>query len=323
MNKVVVCCPGNSVTGGPELIHQFVDALNTRNVNASILYYPFDKSYDIPDAYKKYSVDKVEIQSVTEGDLVVVPEVATGLINNFKRNKKFLWWLSVDNYFGYKDIKPIKEKVRHFRDILIKKKMSINEIKKAKVINLVQSQYAKDFLLSHGMNSMALTDYLNEEHLEQLVDYSKKKKQIAYNPKKGVKHTKKLMLKFKEIEFIPIQNMSAIEVKALLQSSMVYIDFGKHPGKDRFPREAAMAGCCIITGKEGSAANSIDVKIPSRYKLDTSSMKFEDEFNRLVGTIFSDFNACVSDFKDYRTVIASEKQLFNQQVEQFIKEFID
>ena len=52
-------------------------------------------------------------------------------------------------------------------------------------------------------------------------------------------------------------------------------------------------------------------------------MKFEDEFNRLVGTIFSDFNVCVSDFKDYRAVIASEKELFNQQVELFVKEFID
>lgn len=35
--------------------------------------------------------------------------------------------------------------------------------------------------------------------------------------------------------------------------------FRQPPGKDRMPREAAMPGCCVITGKRGAAANPFDI----------------------------------------------------------------
>ncbi|WP_157035349.1 hypothetical protein [Psychromonas ingrahamii] len=41
--KVFVICPGNIVTGGPELLHQFVQALNVSGADAKIIYYPFKK----------------------------------------------------------------------------------------------------------------------------------------------------------------------------------------------------------------------------------------------------------------------------------------
>ena len=45
-----------------------------------------------------------------------------------------------------------------------------------------------------------------------------------------------------------------------------YIDFGPHPGMDRLPREATLAGCVVITNREGAANFDEDVPLPSEFK---------------------------------------------------------
>ncbi|MFQ1802256.1 hypothetical protein ACK36F_07500 [Aeromonas veronii] len=322
MKRVIVCCPGNCVTGGPELIHQFIDALSTRGVDANVAYYPFNEEFNIPEPYKKYAINVIRLEDIQNDDLVVLPEVATKFVKKFPENNIFIWWLSVDNYFGYKGVNLIKEKLRHYYDIVVGEKVSIARIKGINVINLVQSQYAKDFLLKNGIASHSLTDYLNEEHLEQNVNFKGKEKIIAYNPKKGMKYTQKLISAFGDYKFIPIENMTAIEVRKLLQSSMIYMDFGRHPGKDRFPREAAMAGCCIITGREGSALNDIDVCVPRKYKIDAASESFINDFGGLVDKIFSNFEQCNNEFEEYRTIIVNERFEFNRQVDFFVSQFL-
>ena len=94
---------------------------------------------------------------------------------------------------------------------------------------------------------------------------------VLYNPKKGVEFTQKIMDTCPEFEWIALQNMSHEEMKQTMLTSKVYIDFGNHPGKDRIPREAALCGCCVITGKRGSAKNDVDVKIPPSYKFDDNN----------------------------------------------------
>ena len=40
---------------------------------------------------------------------------------------------------------------------------------------------------------------------------------------------------------------------------------------NRIPREAAMCGCCVITNRNGSAANNVDVQIADKYKFDNEA----------------------------------------------------
>ena len=90
-----------------------------------------------------------------------------------------------------------------------------------------------------------------------------------YNPKKGYEFTKKLISKANNtIKFIPLENLTCSEVRDLLLKSKIYIDFGNHPGKDRFPREAAMCGNAILTNKKGAAKYNEDVPINKIYKMD-------------------------------------------------------
>jgi len=320
VKRVVVCCPAAIVTGGPELLHQFVDALRSRNVDANILYTPFDSPHNITSAYLKYNISMLRYEDVTDDDVIIIPEVSTALINMFKKNKIYLWWLSVDNYFSSNNPRSLSTRVSHALNVLRGNKLPVYKLKKVRISHLVQSQYAKDFLAKNNIKSTFLTDYLNSEHLEQKINYTLKEKKIAYNPKKGFEYTQKLMNQNSDLEFVPIQNMTPAEVKMLLQTSMIYIDFGNHPGKDRFPREAAMAGCCIITGRDGSAANSNDICIPEEFKLDSKSPLFEDDFSAIVRKIMNDYQSYTNCYDKYRSVISNEKNTFDVQVDEFITE---
>lgn len=315
--KVYICCPGNSVTGGPELLHQFCDALSSNGVDASIVYYPLDVNFQLPQQYAHYNVKVTEAKDVVcENAIVIIPEVATLLAKKFGKATICIWWLSVDNYFGRKKYNWfVRRYLGHAKSVLTGDRLSISDMKNYQ--HLSQSEYARIFLKSRGIQCDMLTDYLNETHLKSVDESVNRENIIAYNPKKGVKYSNRLISKFKNYKFIPIENMTAPEVRQLLERSKVYIDFGDHPGKDRFPREAAMAGCCVVTGRKGSAANKIDVPVPSCYKLDESAKSFEKDFHEIIENIFQDYERCYTDFEVYKNKISAEFGVFKEQVKQF------
>lgn len=320
-NKVYVCCPGNVVTGGPELLHQFVSELRLQGVDAFILYTPFEQQFQVPNQYKHYDVPVADFASVDEkSSLVVLPEVCTDLIDYFKNAGIAVWWLSVDNYLGFKGEHPVKDYILHLCRLFLSKKTTIHSMKKYQ--HFVQCEYAREFLLKKGISSFFLTDYLNATHLEldSDVDLIKRENIIAYNPKKGKKYTQEIISANPSLTFVPIQNMSPSEVKGLLLKSKIYIDFGHHPGKDRFPREAAMAGCCIITGRRGSANNDIDIPIPSKYKLGGLGKELTDAFSIIANDILNDYTLHSTSFESYRESIMNEPKFFKEQVAFFIAE---
>ena len=107
--------------------------------------------------------------------------------------------------------------------------------------------------------------------------------------------------------------MTTQEVVQLVRSAKVYIDFGNHPGKDRIPREAAIGGCIVITGKKGSAAFEEDVPIPNKYK-------FDEEKNTNVEIIetlkfaLANYEEEQKLFKNYINVISEEKNEFIEDI---------
>jgi hypothetical protein len=164
-----------------------------------------------------------------------------------------------------------------------------------------------------------LSGYLNEDFLKTQTDLSKKENIVAYNPKKGFSFTQKIISSAKDIKFVPLINMSREEVIKTLQRAKVYIDFGNHPGKDRLPREAAILGCCVITGKRGSAAFFEDVPIPDEYKFEDK----EENIPKIIKKIkdcFENFEKRYKDFEYYRQVIKNEPQKFIEDLKKiFVK----
>jgi len=113
--------------------------------------------------------------------------------------------------------------------------------------------------------------------------------------------------------------MSRDEVIKTLQKAKVYIDFGNHPGKDRIPKEAATLGCCVITGKKGSAAFFEDVSIPEEYKFKDK----EENIPKIVDKIkdyFKNYEERYKDFSYYGEVIKNEPQRFIEDLKKiFVK----
>jgi hypothetical protein len=284
--------------------------------DAFISYFPFDQIFSTQKTYLHYDTPQKKIIDSREV-LIIFPETATHQIPDLDYSQIGIWWLSLNSYLGKIHSSRIKNLLE---DIYWRMKGKKNLRQMKPYLHFSQSQYAKVFLEDQGIRAQMLTDYLGKSHMSLESEHSERLDQIAYNPKKGFNKTERLIRRNPDISFVPIQGMSPEDVHRLLKRSKVYIDFGIHPGKDRFPREAAMAGCCIITGQQGSAANPVDIPIPRKYKLDDSSDIFMGKFRPLVDEIFSNFYSCSREFNEYRTIISGEPDVFKEQVKRIFIE---
>lgn len=306
--RIIVVCP-NGVTGGPELLHQFVHELRLIGQNAYIAYFPFGKPHECPEVYREYAIPQVPFED-REGDLVIVPEVLTRLLRKIRNAEAAVWWLSVDYYYQRSRESFLRDLFMRYKTLLYGR-LPLHKLESYR--HYAQSYYAKQYLESNGLHALMLSDCLNTEH-DDKANRDTRKNIIAYNPKKGWRKSRKLISRNRDLSFVAIEKMSRSQVRELLQSAMIYMDFGNHPGKDRLPREAAIAGCCVITGRQGSAENQVDISIPDEYKLDDSTSSYLHRFRPVVDSIFSDFDKHSSEFDLYRSVIMRERETFKSQV---------
>lgn len=297
--RVVVLCPGEVVSGGPEALHQLGATLCSLGVNAAICYFPFEKQFSTPpDQYRKYGVPVCIFDDIGDA-AVVIPEARTGFSKLFRNDQVWIWWLSVDNY---KNGKHQKDNTRY---------RTLNEIRCLR--HLSQSAYASDFLLKNGISSYPLSDYLSHHHARAHSTENPRERIVLYNPKKGWETTKAIIARLPHEQFVPIDNMSPDLVVESLCRAALYIDFGQHPGKDRIPREAAMAGACVITGRRGAAGNSVDIPIPEKYKIDEQKTNFLDIACAMIVDTLDHFPKHSQAFEAYRNWISQEQDVFVQQ----------
>lgn len=308
---VYIIAPPAFATGGPEVLHQL--AYNIKKIfgiRAKMFYLPSDHPDPVHPAYLEYNVDYVREIEDREENVLIIPEVYPNVIAKYKNIRMAIWWLSVDNY--YLSIKPRKKNIigRFLSRLYSDDGLVFSKKNKNLKYHLAQSNYAIHHLKEKGIEEVEyLSDYLNDSYLNIETDYSKKENIVVYNPKKGYEFTKEIIDNAKDVVFKPVENMSREEVLKLLQKSKIYIDFGNHPGKDRIPREAAIAGCCVITGKRGSAKFAEDVPIPSDYK-------FEDVKDS-IPLIADKIRYCLLNYDDeikrfdgYIKIIRNEKKRF-------------
>ena len=333
--KIYVPCPAGVVTGGAELLHQLVSYLREHGRDAYIVYYDMiTRQYEystVPDDYKCYTIEQtIDIEDNTH-NVEVIFEGIFNTIQNRKNIQKVLWWLSVDNfyicskpylspldYIGYDRKRGIRMLIKMLLHLCIgrndfKNRLSISQLASMDAINAYQSEYAQYFLQRHGFPNIApLKDYINTDHCKSF-DKSIKEDIVLYNPKKGMNYTSKLIKAAPNIHWVPLQGMSREQLVEILKKAKVYIDFGYHPGKDRLPRECAMNGCCVITGKRGSAAFFEDVSVTDKYKFDERTANINDIISTIRWTL-ANYDTAIDDFQYYRASIAYEKEEFEAQI---------
>jgi hypothetical protein len=180
-------------------------------------------------------------------------------------------------------------------------------------------------LRSCGIEPIPLIDSINEDFLtDRFLDrIDHKQNSILYNPTKGWKVTESLIKAYPDWRFVPVKGLNREQLSEKLYQAKLYIDFGHHPGRDRMPREAAMHGCCLITGKLGSAGNTVDLPIPPQYKLDSNANGFVEQFGLLAADIMSNFPKHFTAFEPYRKWLQDESRIFKEQIQKIFHQSIN
>ncbi len=274
-SKVYVVAPAGVVTGGPEDMYELAYSLRELYPGIQVyMYYIARSGVENPVApeYEHFGIERAERIEDDEKNVLILPECYTMELQELTRIKKAIWWLGVDGYYTSSGLSKNK---RWFNSMMFRRFGSQHffffnyELRKIKW-NFVQNRRFYEHLKRKGMpNILYLIDHVNPSFTTYEIDESIKEDIVLYNPVKGYHFTKKLIAASPDITFIATSSnprRSDEEMKALMKRAKVYIDFGNHPGGDRFPKETALFGCCVITGKRGTAGYGDDVPIPPDYK---------------------------------------------------------
>lgn len=329
--KIYVHCPAGMVTGGAELLHQLVHFLRANGRDAYIVYFGEDAHLK-PSDYSVYDVAFAETVEDTSHNIEVFYEGIFDVVNRYVHTQKFLWWISVDNFYACAQsyLSPID--LYHFNPQLgkhwfwkwikrsIKRRsncfeglMTIRQLVELNAECGYQAEYIQHYLINQGFQEMLpLKDYVNTDYSGNY-DISKKEDIILYNPRKGYEYTKQLIEMASDLHWVALAGFNRKQLIEMMQRAKLYIDFGNHPGKDRLPRECAMNGCCIITGMRGSARFFEDVPIADSYKFNEKSVGKQEIISR-IRYILNHYEDANKEFEFYRNIIKSEKNEFESQV---------
>lgn len=315
---IYIFAPCNAISGGPELLQQLCRKIRDMGKAATMVYYHsyfiVKPNQQVSERYAVYGNPVSDKILDLPQNTVVVPEVGTHLLCRYRKAKKAVWWLSVDNY--YKKKQEWSYRINTLFGLLSP------ALTDHRIMHLYQSYYAREQVNKLGVQpacQMELSDYLNAAFIENADKEKKQPKQnrVLYNPKKGFEYTQMLMAAMPDLEWQPLQGMTPDQMCHIMQTSKLYIDFGEHPGKDRIPREAAISGCCILTGKRGAAKNEFDIPVPSQYKIDQDTMPLA-EVEKKIRSILLHYESCRHDFDAYRDKIRHEEEKFAQDTQRFI-----
>lgn len=347
--KVFVMAPANTFTGGPELLHQIAaDIKKTFNANVKMVYLPILENNPVHNNFKKYKLDYSNFIDDEENNILIIPEHYQFLKHSlkYKKIKKILWWLSIDNYFGYKfrydynkflrsiikipfNILKIFNKITYYTFGLytyhdyLKFLYSFRRLKKFEELkqidlHLSQSYYAFNYLKAQFKNLKFLSDYQRDEILKNLKKIKKTKKNlICYSSKSG--EFVESIKSSNSFRMIKLSGFNTKQIINIYKKTKVYLDFGYHPGKDRMPREAALFNNCIITNKKGSAKNKLDIPINEKYKFEEKKINLE-KISKTILNIFKNYQNELKYFKKYKKTILNEKKIFNKDLRKiFVK----
>ena len=229
MMDILVMCPANVATGGPETLHRLVSDLNRfTDIDAKILYRGMGSGNPQPEPYKIYNAPYITEFPMGYRGAVIVPEIwAHDLLDQkYTFCTKAIFWLSVDNY----------------RNRLRNKTEEGLFLKDPNILHIAQSFYTEEYLGGLGVKHIIpLQEPVNDIFFE---DYEEDAREdtILYNPAK-MTHFEEELIDYAEIryklQFEPLSGCTVRQMADKLKHHKLYIDFGPFPGRERIPREAA------------------------------------------------------------------------------------
>ena len=298
MTSVYVYVYRGILSGGPEALHQLVHELTAQGVEAYLVAVPDTREWPEAREYAHYGCRYADEVPDEPGSVVVVPEVAISLLRPLRRARRVVWWLSVDH------AEPYAADVGRLGRARLRRLVR-------SATHLAQSAYAREEVARReGVTLAMLSDYVTTTDGDR---GERDPDSIAFNPSRGAALTAAVREAEPDLTWRAVKDLSRERVDDLLRSTVVYLDLGEHPGKDRLPREAATAGCVVIVGRSGAAAYAEDIPIPDRYKVSDRT-----EVARLLEEVLALPDPHVAAQQGYVAAIRSEREIFAQEVASFV-----
>jgi hypothetical protein len=269
----------------------------------------------IPEYFARYHPSALREARLRPDTLVVFPEVLTELASvPDPRYQRAVWWLSVDNaILQNSGLLEADYRRRFFAD--------------SGLVHLHQSDYARAFLQANSVTRLhALSDYTDPDFIQRSLlaignpPISDRSNAICFFPNKGAELASRFIegrsTMRRPVDFLPIRGMTKAQVRDALFDARIYIDFGNHPGKDRVPREAAIAGAVVLLHAVGAARCFPDHPLPSEY-LFTEDDVATGLLHRKVDAILDEPDIHFAQQRGYREAILREEEGFGREVRAF------
>jgi hypothetical protein len=344
-----VFCPIGVATGGPEALHQLSHAIEVHGHKATLI--PIGKAGTPSPEYAHYLVSIMKSEdSWTDFDFIVTPETHLGLDRSIRRlisAPLHIWWLSVDNacYEPATSLEskrfPINDtmwpKVRHKRTIR-QSTLALRAVARAKILDLVfgrrsivtqaeghlaQSEYAKSFVEEEfGLQAQLVSDYIPKYELkdqELNPNGVRERKVVAYGFAKGRELVERVKPFLSEVQFIPIKGMTISEVRQTLAKSDLYLDLGHFPGRDRLPREAALAGTPVLIARRGAGRLKNDFPLEDAFRLDVSKSGPEQVAESIAQILKLNREEMVRQQADFLEFVKSDYERFLSEVKVWLE----
>jgi hypothetical protein len=324
---VLIFCP-EFKTGGPEALHQLGYRIACHGGTAHMVYYaPFSRiqvedgviscqsdTSPMPAHFAQYHPNVLTHAPLGPDTLVVFPEPLSNLAAMADASyQRALWWLSLDNALPQNPgLVEDDYRQRFFAD--------------PGLVHFFQSDYTRDYLRHSGsLRYHPLSDYTDPDFIHQSQIASEnppiagRPNKICFFPNKGADRAASFLqgrALRPDIEFVPIRDMTKKQVRKTLFDARLYIDFGHHPGKDRVPREAAIAGAILLLHAAGAATYFLDHPLPPAY-LFTEEDITSGALHQKVETILENPTPHHANQRLYRDTILLERDRFDLEVRQF------
>lgn len=295
---VAILCPP-VVTGGPEALHQLGSMIRQLKGRAFMVYgdecLPAD--HPVIEAYGGYFVPQ-RPNACTAGQkaraLVVIPEIWAGDACLYSRSA--VYWLSVDTAIAWNPMLGARGGRAHYfattRDVL----------------HLAQSHYALHWLHANGARRvLPVFDYVTPWDVPSgLV-----RDRVAVLPTRNPEALAELRRLAPDLPWVEIRGMTKREVAKALASSIVYVDLGHHPGKDRVPREAASLGAVVLLNRAGAALHYADHPLDDVHLIDAGDLP---AVVALIRGVLADYRSHYLAQAPYRARVEVERDEFVEQV---------
>ena len=321
-SKIIIFCPPKKVTGGPEALHQLADRLDKIGVKNVFMHYIPKRRNSKATNYSVYKTQEIDSVIDNPDTILIVPESMTFLIKKYPLSQKVIWWLSVDFYKILMDYRIRKQSF--FTKLFFQQKDKEYHFEALpNVFQWAQSYRSSVYLKKHGIPENQIDyvcDYINPSFTENknIIPKDLSDRKVLYNPKKGKDEISLLIKNSPELNWVPIQNMNAKQIKDLMSKSLLYVDFGENPGRDKMLRESVSQDCCIISGKNGSSAYYEDLMIPGEYKFEFSEDKVPAIISK-IKEVLENYTDHIAQFSTYKNVVLNEEAVFENKLKEIFR----